>query len=996
MSNFFVTHCDKDYLVYAERLFETLARFSKNKILFYTIGFKYESKFDNVIAIEVTDCDSVNKEDLTFLKARICQKSLEYGDNTYCYLDADCFCLENCDNIFKFAESLEDYPIIYRGIFDFMLRNGRGNPFRLGGLDLSLTLEAPLMNMLGVPLEKRGEYGQTGVILYNNLSANFINEWVNLCSNKDIINNWQKYASYHEESILNILLWCDGKNKKLPQVLVNIPYEKDGIAEPDIRLFDFVEQIRNPENAERRISTFCRIPSKDSINNLLFGHGKMSDEQYELLDLLLNKRKFVFIASHLSTSGEPAYNLYLINKLIKMGHEVLVIEWAMYSDQYVIHRNKIIELLGKNFISLGPLWQNEEASRSLQNAAKLEITEFAPDVVYLSAPPERFSARPMPIDFIEFIYNKDRKYLLVDTVHDSIFAIRDKQYWPDEMWLVSDWHRKQAKDLPCKIRLVEMEIEKRQRPNRKEALAKLNLSEDNFYVLQVGIISEWKNHAYSFDLARKLVNRKIKFLMAGNLCFYESLKLVKPDNVILLGEVENINDYYNACDLGILPSKRELNPLCLMEGLAADLPFFISDLEVFKPKYSQNPLVSFIEGDNLYQYLLKNSQPKDMSKFNNDFQFFTLDSFKEDNEIKFSFDRGAKVTISNNIPAEYFVQFIDQDAGSVAFQSKITNGMWTMCNIWYYVNWKITVTNTTTGKVVEHIFDPRGKKIRIISESPSLGDGISWASSPMRFSVKHNCSVDYFTPRPNLFLSNISNVRYLPYQDKDINDDYYASYYFVCDHDQNNKYLKKDWRKIGLHDLPNEILGLEYGEFKPTLNLPPNSKKKFEKYVCLATQSTAQNRYYNRKNGWSDIVEYLRGLGYKIVVVDKNRTFGAKGSFNTIPDCDYFAGDDSFDEIINLIRNSDFFMGLSSGLSHLAWALNKPIVQICGSVSKNYEFTNPYRVQKQSGCINCWNMSKFEPSNWLFCPSGLNFSCSKDVSFEIVKEKIDQLISDTK
>jgi hypothetical protein len=51
--NFFVTHCDINFLKYAERLFETLSLFSTNKIIFYTVDFSYKSKFNNVIPIEV-------------------------------------------------------------------------------------------------------------------------------------------------------------------------------------------------------------------------------------------------------------------------------------------------------------------------------------------------------------------------------------------------------------------------------------------------------------------------------------------------------------------------------------------------------------------------------------------------------------------------------------------------------------------------------------------------------------------------------------------------------------------------------------------------------------------------------------------------------------------------------------------------------------------------------------------------------------------------------
>ena len=52
--NYYITHCDINFLKYAERLFETLSIFSDNKIIFYTIDFNYKSKFNNVIPIQVS------------------------------------------------------------------------------------------------------------------------------------------------------------------------------------------------------------------------------------------------------------------------------------------------------------------------------------------------------------------------------------------------------------------------------------------------------------------------------------------------------------------------------------------------------------------------------------------------------------------------------------------------------------------------------------------------------------------------------------------------------------------------------------------------------------------------------------------------------------------------------------------------------------------------------------------------------------------------------
>ena len=417
---------------------------------------------------------------------------------------------------------------------------------------------------------------------------------------------------------------------------------------------------------------------------------------------------------------------------------------------------------------------------------------------------------------------------------------------------------------------------------------------------------------------------------------------------------------------------------------------FISDLPSYHNKYKNNPDVTFISGNNLYEYLLQNSEPKDPTAKTESKPYFFVE-----NQMLFSFNNSAKVEIVGSFDYNYLVQFIDQDTGAIAYQTNIRNNMWSLCNPVYFVNWKIVVTNLVTKQVTEHKLDFKNKKISIVSESGSLGDCLAWAPSISRFATKHNIIVDYFTAKHDLFSGQYDNVRFYPYSDKDKNKDYYATYSLVCDHDQNSKYCKKDWRKISLQNFPAEVLGLEYKEERAKINLPPTKKKKFEKYVCLATQSTLQNRYYNNKYGWRDIVRYLRQLGYKIVVIDKHMQFGSKDSMNTVPDHDYFAGNDSFDDIIDLIRGADFCLTLSSGHSWLSFTLNKPCIVISGAVESWYEFSNPYRVKsKVEPCQGCFNTHKFDAANWLFCPENKDFACTRSITFDDVKEKIDQLVKD--
>jgi autotransporter strand-loop-strand O-heptosyltransferase len=112
----------------------------------------------------------------------------------------------------------------------------------------------------------------------------------------------------------------------------------------------------------------------------------------------------------------------------------------------------------------------------------------------------------------------------------------------------------------------------------------------------------------------------------------------------------------------------------------------------------------------------------------------------------------------------------------------------------------------------------------------------------------------------------------------------------------------------------------------------------------------------------------------------------------------YFAGHHSFDEIIDIINGCEFFIGLSSGLSWLTWAIGKKIISINGSVGSNFEFYTPYRIINSNICNSCFNNInyKFKSDDWKWCPTNKNFECSKTIEFEIVKEVVDHLIDNLK
>ena len=90
--------------------------------------------------------------------------------------------------------------------------------------------------------------------------------------------------------------------------------------------------------------------------------------------------KILFITPHLSTGGGPQY---LLKKIIELkdDHDVYCIEYSdITGGLFVVQRNKLIEILGRNLITL---YDNKY---QLLN----EINRINPDVIHFEELPEYF------------------------------------------------------------------------------------------------------------------------------------------------------------------------------------------------------------------------------------------------------------------------------------------------------------------------------------------------------------------------------------------------------------------------------------------------------------------------------------------------------------------------------------------------------------------------------------------------------------------------------
>jgi len=120
--------------------------------------------------------------------------------------------------------------------------------------------------------------------------------------------------------------------------------------------------------------------------------------------------------------------------------------------------------------------------------------------------------------------------------------------------------------------------------SRNEYRKKLGIDGDCFVLGHVGRFSYQKNQAFLIKIFKQLTERTpdSKLLMVGDGEDREEIEtqikeLKLTDKVILTGNVENVQDYLQAMDVFVFPSRFEGFGIVVMEAQSAGLPAIVSD-----------------------------------------------------------------------------------------------------------------------------------------------------------------------------------------------------------------------------------------------------------------------------------------------------------------------------------------------------------------------------------------------------------------------------------
>ena len=675
--------------------------------------------------------------------------------------------------------------------------------------------------------------------------------------------------------------------------------------------------------------------------------------------------KIVYLAPHLSTGGCPQFILKRIQSLITHteGIEVYVIEHSFHGDTYVVQRNVIKDLLGDRFYA---------------GDNKIEmINRINPDIIHIDEMSERLDQ-----DLMKALYKNDRKWYIIETCHDVSFVPSTKVFHPDLFMFCSPYHEDTFADLESLYETIEYPVDFKVIGGKEKIKAKMQLGMDlnKKHILNVGLWTKGKNQGEMLEIARKYPEMMFHSVgnQAGNFAdYWQPLMKDVPSNVKIWGERADVELFMTAADVFMFNSTWECNPLVLREAMAHTLPIVARNL----PQY----------GDMFTKYLdpidtdLRTITRKYKTSNDKNSRAFALKHEKAYKELMKVPIRKQQVSITQhfvnqpfleikgNSESDFLVQFLDEK-GSIYYQNTIKANHWVRLNRQWYTKWR---TKVFEGKdlIYNSTLDLEGKKVFIAIDSKSLGDTLAWIPYVEEFRNKHNCTVVCST-----FWNKILDYPEIEFVEPGTMVNCYAMYTLGWHWNEDKEPTLCN--TIPLQQSASNILGLDYVELKPRLKYD-KGENKYGKYVTIATNSTAGLKFWP-KSHWTKVINHLHEIGYKVINTSKER--------NPFENC-YQLEDTSIENTMSVIHHSDFFVGLSSGLSWTAFGLGKKVVMISAFTEADHEF-DCIRPRNNNVCTNCWNdpKIKFDAGDFNFCPhhkgTDRMFECQTSITPEMVIQQL--------
>ena len=711
----------------------------------------------------------------------------------------------------------------------------------------------------------------------------------------------------------------------------------------------------------------------------------------------------------------PQFLLKRVEALInEQDLEIHVVEFNNYSDDFVVQKNKLKELLGNrlHLVSLG-VSQEQREERLLAL-----IDSIKPDIIHIEECPESFdNGNRMSTNTLSKIYSPDRKYQIVETCH-NIWMDNSRKIWhPNSYMYCTPYHPlNNFKTTLSGGSVVEYPIEDLQQEVMVRAKTKLELGipADKINILNVGLWTPGKNQAEGIEIARiaeELYPNTFLFHFVGNQAenfqsYWAPLMQNLPKNVRVWGERSDTNRFYQAADAFMFNSTWECNPLSVREAISHHLPTFTRNLPQYLDMFT--PYITPFSDDvrenalTLLRVLIESGEKLgDFIPPSNDLERFkqqmlthysethTIPEITIELQAHVTYNRYLRLQIDQLPPGSHTARFWDTTTGEIIYETPVETGCWYQPSQHWFTPWRVEILRGSS--VVWHWeLETRDGEVVVQFDSSSLGDSLAWMGQILKFKEYWGFQKVWVRTLKNW----LWDTEYYAERGVQICNQppeglhrIHIGVYYSTEEPWRRAEHRMDWRKIHLAQVASDRLGIPEKLFKPERpKLAPQFQKapletREKPIVTFASQSTAQAKYWNNPTGWMELVG---ALGFHWIHCSKERSIEGVEQ-----------APEPLEQVAGLIRSSQFFVGLSSGLSWFAWALGVKVYLISGFTPDVVEECDGIRIIKNTRvCNGCWGWSVFDKGDWNWCPAwkGTNrqFECSREISAASVISTIKQ------
>ena len=281
-----------------------------------------------------------------------------------------------------------------------------------------------------------------------------------------------------------------------------------------------------------------------------------------------------------------------------------------------------------------------------------------------------------------------------------------------------------------------------------------------------------------------------------------------------------------------------------------------------------------------------------------------------------------------------------------------------------------------------------------------FGDTFTILNCLRRFKEVNDCNIFISTGEMNEFLSSITDdftfIQIIKHADEH-NDNLYlygdstivdVDYHFEVwvehsDNETRRTHYYQRW--LNFLGIPNEKpLKLTLKEFPAIDETIPKP------YICFSEFASMPSKMWHYENGWQSLVDYFVGKGYTMVSISYENT--------NLSNVVNFSGSGySFTHRLSTLKDSEFFIGMDSGLSWMANLIDKHCCLIYGSSEEEFSFQDNVTqigLSSESHCRGCLEDNSIL-RNWhniANCFYKKDFECTRLLTTEMVINKIEENI----